>query len=219
MNKYLVEGLDRLIARESAKDKKSLKEGNYDRVMTAVERAEKDAPKVAEPAAKKPTSVKPPLKRKPGESNHDLIMRALGDEEDSKDEKPVTEARHGRESNYDKVMRVIGEEPVRESAKRRPARRKLMEAESLYARAMKGLSADLKKFVTDNNGGEDMFQDYLEEYGNEQEAFEAARQSFVEAINEKMAEEGAETAEEFKKQAELLSKAAQVLEVFEKSAK
>ena len=213
MNKYLVEGLDRLIARESAKGKKALKEGNYDRIMTALEKGEEDAPKAAEkPAAKKPVT---PLKRKPGESNYDLIMRAA----EEIDKEPVTEARRGGESNYDKVMRVIGEKPVRESVKRRPAKRKLVEAESLYARAMKGLSADLKKFVTDNNGGEDMFQDYLEEYGNEQEAFEAARQSFVEAINEKMAEEGAETAKEFKEQAELLSKAAQALEVFEKFAK
>ena len=214
MNKYLVEGLDRLIARESAKGRKALKEGNYDRIMTALEKGEEDVPKAAEkPAAKKPVT---PLKRKPGESTYDLVMRALGE---SEEKEPVTEARRGGESNYEKIMRVIGEEPVRESVKRRPAKRKLVEAESLYARAMKGLSADLKKFVTDNNGGEDMFQDYLEEYGNEQEAFEAARQSFVEAINEKMAEEGAETAKEFKEQAELLSKAAQALEVFEKFAK
>ena len=217
MNKYLVEGLDRLIARESAKGKKALKESNYEKIMTALEQGEEDAPE-KKPVEKKPVEKKPvtPLKRKPGDSNYDVIMRALGE---SEEKEPVTEARRGGESNYEKIMRVIGEEPVRESAKRRPAKRKLMEAESLYARAMKGLSADLKNFVTDNNGGEDMFQDYLEEYGNEQEAFEAARQSFVEAINETMAEEGAETAEEFKEQAELLSKAAQVLEVFEKFAK
>lgn len=84
---------------------------------------------------------------------------------------------------------------------------------------MKGLSADLQKFADNNNGGDDMFTDALEAFGNEQEALNSTRDHFLEAIETVIFEEGITTAADAKKQAEFLAKAAEVLAAFEKFVK